>query len=322
MTVPRPLSTSRSVLVIKLGALGDLMQSFDAFHAIRAHHPDDRLILMTTRPFATFGEAMPWFDTVWIDSRPKALQVGAWLSLIRRLRAEPLARVYDLQSNQRTRLYFRLLAGRRPEWSGEVSGCSHPRPPFLSMTGHNHDRLLEHVASAGVPAAGPAGLDWLDSDVGRFGLPERFVALVPGCSPHRLYKRWPAAHYAALANRLERRGIASVAVGTSADQDSVAEIRATAPGVIDLCGRTSLLDVAGIARAALGAVGNDTGPIFITAAVGTPTLMLMSHHTIAERMAPLGPAVAWLQRERLADLGVDEVEAALRVRDAPVKESP
>jgi ADP-heptose:LPS heptosyltransferase len=303
------------VLVIKLGALGDLMQSLEAFHAIRAFHPDRRLILMTTPPFAAFGSAMPWFDEVWVDPRPKAWQLAAWAALAGRLRREPLSRVYDLQSNQRTGLYFRLLAGpRRPEWSGAASGCSHPRPDFLSLSGHNRDRLLAHLASAGVPAAGPAALSWLDAGVAGFALPDRFVILVPGCSPHRLYKRWPADHYAALACRLEQRGIATVVVGTGADRDAVAEIRARAPAIIDLTGRTSLLEVAGVARAALGAVGNDTGPIFITAAVGTPTLMLMSHHTIAERMAPLGPAVSWLQRRHLADLTVDEVEAALLLR--------
>ena len=303
----------------KLGALGDIMQSLDAFHVIRAHHSLDRLILMTTRPFAALGAAMPWFDAVWIDSRPKAWHLAAWVALATRLRREPLSRVYDLQSNQRTSLYFRLLAGpRRPDWSGAVAGCSHPRPDFLSLSGHNRDRLLAHVASAGVPLVGSADLTWLDSAIDGFGLPERFVIMVPGCSPHRLYKRWPAGHYAGLAHRLERRGIASVLIGTQADREAITEIQALAPMVIDLAGRTSLLEVAGIARTALGAVGNDTGPIFITAAVGTPTLMLMSHHTIAERMAPLGPAVSWLQRHSLSDLTVDEVEAALSLRDVGV----
>ncbi len=316
-TVSRPLSTSRSVLVIKLGALGDLMQSLDAFHAIRAHHPASRLILMTSRPFAAFGASMPWFDEVWIDSRAKAWQFAAWADLVRRLRRESLSRIYDLQSNQRTSLYFRLLAGpRRPEWSGAVRGCSHPRPDFHSLSGHNRDRLLAHVASAGLPPAGSADLAWLDADIAGFNLPDRFVVMVPGCSPHRLYKRWPANHYADLACRLERRGIATVVIGTGADREAVAELRARAPAIRDLTGKTSLLEVAGVARAALGAIGNDTGPIFITAAVGTPTLMLMSHHTIAERMAPLGPAATWLQRPHLADLTVDEVEAALRLRDA------
>ena len=314
--VRHPLSSSRSILVIKLGALGDLVQCLDAFYAIRRHHPDRRLILLTTPPFKPFAEAMPWFDAVWLDRRPKAWQLGEWLKLIGRLRAEPLERVYDLQSNQRTGLYFRLLAGKRPDWSGEVAGCSHPRPPFLSMTGHNHDRLLEHVRSAGVPTDVPAPLDWLDADVARLDLPRRFVLLVPGCSPLRPAKRWPAARYAELANRLERRGIAAVAIGTAADRPQVDEIRALAPGVIDLCGRTSLPDVGGLGRAALGAVGNDTGPLFIASLVGSPTLMLMSsRETIPERMAPLGHDVGWLACEDLGGLGVDAVEAALRLRD-------
>ncbi len=307
--------------MIKLGALGDLVQCLDAFHAIRRHHPDHRLILLTTPPFAPFGEAMPWFDEIWLDRRPKAWQLGEWLSLIGRLRAEPLERVYDLQSNQRTALYFRLLAGRRPDWSGEVKGCSHPRPPFLSMTGHNHDRLLEHIRSAGVPDAGPAPLDWLDANVSRFDLPPRFVLLVPGCSPKRPGKRWPAGRFADLANRLERQGIAAVAIGTRSDQAQVDDIRTTAPGVIDLTGRTSLPDLGGIARAALGAVGNDTGPIFIAGILGTPTLSLMStRESIPERMAPLGPNTGWLACEELAALPVDTVEQALRLRETSGRE--
>lgn len=316
-----PLSSSRSILVIKLGALGDLVQCLDAFYAIRRHHPDRRLILLTTPPFKPFAEAMPWFDDLWLDRRPKAWQLGEWLKLIGRLRAEPLERVYDLQSNQRTALYFRLLAGKRPEWSGEVAGCSHPRPPFLAMSGHNHDRLLEHVRSAGVPTNEPAPLDWLDADVSRFDLPPRFVLLVPGCSPKRPGKRWPPARFAELAQRLERRGLASVAIGTSADQPQVDEIRAAAPGVIDLTGRTSLPEVGGLARAALGTVGNDTGPLFIAGLVGSPTLMLLStRETIVERMAPLGPDTGWLACEDLTSLGVDAVEAALRLRGQSSRE--
>ena len=170
---PTPRLTPRSILVIKLGALGDLVQCLDAFYAIRCHHPDRRLILLTAPPFAAFGQAMPWFDEIWRDTRPKIWQINQWVALIGRLRSEPLERVYDLQSNQRTGLYFRLLAGKRPGWAGEVDGGSHPRPPFLSMTGHNHDRLLEHIRSAGVPEVGPAPLDWLDADVSRLDLPAR-----------------------------------------------------------------------------------------------------------------------------------------------------
>ena len=40
------------ILVIRLGALGDFVQSFGPFSAIRAHHPEARITLLTTAPFA------------------------------------------------------------------------------------------------------------------------------------------------------------------------------------------------------------------------------------------------------------------------------
>ncbi len=58
------------ILVIRLGALGDFVQSFAPFAAIRAHHPHDEVDLMTQRAFAGLGAHAPWFDHVRIDSRP------------------------------------------------------------------------------------------------------------------------------------------------------------------------------------------------------------------------------------------------------------
>lgn len=170
------------------------------------------------------------------------------------------------------------------------------------------------MCSAGIAHVGPADLTWLGADISRFELPERFVLIVPACSPHLPHKRWPAERYAALAGRLAKRDIASAAVGTSADREPVDRILRAQPSVIDLCGQTSLAELAGLARAAIGAVGNDTGPIFLVAAVGAPTLMLMSHHTDPVRAAPRGPCTAWLKRENLDDLTVEEVEAALLLR--------
>lgn len=312
MSVASNSPSSGPVLVIKLGALGDLMQSLDAFHAIRAHHPQQQLILLTGPAFAGFARAMPWFDAVWTDARAKLWQIPRWLPLILRLRQARFARVYDLQSNQRTSFYFKMLWGIEPEWSGQVKGCSHPRPDFLSMSGHNHDRLLEHVHSAGVPGSGPADLSWLDAPVDAFSLPQHFAVLIPGCSPHRPYKRWPAERYAALATRLNACGLGSVIIGTGADHEAAATITAAAPHVINLCGRTSLMEVGGIARRAALAVGNDTGPLFIVSQLGVPSLMLMSRATIAERMHPLGPRTAWLQRDDLASLSTEEVEVVAR----------
>ncbi|NVN13564.1 glycosyltransferase family 9 protein, partial [Nguyenibacter vanlangensis] len=94
------------VLVIKLGALGDLVQAFAPFAAIRAHHPHAAITLLTTAPFAELMRAAPWFDRVAVDARPSWWDVRGMLALRRTLRGHDV--VYDLQTSGRSSRYFRL----------------------------------------------------------------------------------------------------------------------------------------------------------------------------------------------------------------------
>ncbi|NDA47106.1 MAG: ADP-heptose--LPS heptosyltransferase, partial [Alphaproteobacteria bacterium] len=80
----------------------------------------------------------------------------------------------------------------------------------------------------------------------------------------------------------------------------------------DLTGRTSVLDLAGIARRAALAIGNDTGPMHLTSAIGRPSLTLFSAESDPARCAPRGIAAAHLRRNDLADLGVDAVWSEAR----------
>ena len=91
----------------------------------------------------------------------------------------------------------------------------------------------------------------------------------------------------------------------------IAAINASFAEAIDLSGRTSLFQVASLARSAKAVVGNDTGPVFLSAKIGASTLTLMSAHTDEKRSAPHGRASTWLKRDNLSDLSVDEVERAM-----------
>jgi ADP-heptose:LPS heptosyltransferase len=308
---------SRTILVIKLGALGDLFLAMDAFQAIRAHHAGDRVCLLTRPAFAKFAAEFPWFDEVIVDPGASGLRLGRWLETRARLRAGGFARVYDLQCNDRTATYHWLLGpGRRPEWVGMAPGCSHPWPEYRTANLPVPERQLRMIASVGVARLDrPVELSWLDAPLDELLLPERFVLLVSGCAPHRLEKRWPAARYADLARLLaDQRGLAAVAIGTAADQASIDELCAAAPGVVNLCGRTSLKQLGALARRALGVVGNDTGPIHITAAVGAPTLVVMSGQSDPVRMRPRGADVDVVQEANLADLSAERVLGSLRLR--------
>ncbi len=293
--------------MIRLGALGDLVQCFDAFHAIRAHHAGAHITLLTGPAFAGFARAMPWFDAVLEDARARSPL--HYLRMRARLRAGRFDVAYDLQNKPRTARYRWLMGPGRPAWSGAAKGAEHPLPDLRGL--HNHDRYLAQLKAAGVPDAGTADLSWLAGDMAGLAPAGPFALLVPGCSPHLPHKRWPPGRYAELGRRLLSKGVTPVLVGTKADRDAADAILAGCPGAVDLVGRTSLGQLASLASAATFTVGNDTGPIFLTAAVGCPTLMLMSHHTDPVRSAPWGPHAHWLKRDDLGTLGVDEVERAL-----------
>jgi ADP-heptose:LPS heptosyltransferase len=302
---------TQRILVIRLSALGDFIMALPAMAAIRRHHPTADITLLTTKPLAELGKRSGWFSRVEIDAKPGWRNLSAWWRLRRWLRAGRFDRVYDLQSQDRTAIYFRLFwPGRRPEWSGIAKGATHPHTDPGRRHMHAYDIHAAQLAVAGIADILPPDLSWLDEKNAKLGLPSRIALLVPGSAPHRPAKRWPTAHYAALAQRLVDAKITPVIVGTAAEKELADIIRALCPKARDLTGQTSLFQIAALARKALFAVGNDTGPMHLIALVGCRVVSLFSDESNPARSAPRGD-VTVLHRPDLADLGVDEVAQAL-----------
>lgn len=105
-----------------------------------------------------------------------------------------------------------------------------------------------------------------------------------------------------------------VLIGASDEADRNAVISGACTHALDLTGRTSIADIARLARQASGAVGNDNGPMHLIAAAGCPSLVLYSAGSDPALCAQRGPDVEILRRNVLADLDPDEVEAAIRLR--------
>jgi len=301
--------TTSHILVIKLGALGDFVQALGPFAAIRAHHAESHITLLTTRPFAEFALASPWFDQVWIDDKPKWWRLDKMAALGAKLRSGGFSRVYDLQTSGRSGRYFALM-GKNPEWSGIAEGCSHPHANPGRDFMHTMERQREQLEMAGITDFPGPDLGWIKSDLARFGLPARFALLCPGGAPHRPAKRWPAERFAALAIWLAERGITPVLLGTHKEESEIAVIRARCPQAVDLADRTSFLDIAALAGHAVCAIGNDTGPMHLIAAAGAKALVLFSDESDPLLCAPRGK-VTVLRRPSLSALDPDEVEAAL-----------
>ena len=305
-------ATSGRILVIKLSALGDFVTSLGAFQALRRHHRDARIVLLTSQPYAELAEASGCFQEIWLDDRPGPLDVAAWRALAGRLRGAGFQRVYDLQRSQRTAWYFRLMIGARPEWVGTAAGCSHRYQAPAGATLHIAERQAAQLALAGVASPAPPDLSFLQADLGRFELPAEIALLVPGGAPHRPEKRWPAQHFAALARSLTGRGITPVLIGGAGERETMTVITHACPEAQNLCAKTGFPELASLARRARIAVGNDTGPMHLIALAGCPVISLFSAASDPAKIGPRGPSVRLLRRAALADLPLDEVLATLR----------
>ena len=302
----------KNILVIRLGALGDFVLSLGPMAAIRKTHADAKITLLTTSPYEELARESHYFDEVWTGGRPKRFSRD-WGQLKRRLRGEGFDRVYDLQTSNRTIGYWKMMGS--PEWSGHAPGCSHLDDNPERGSTHTADRQRYQLRIAGIDNVGLVDLSWAKADTHRFRLSDNIVLLVPGGSAHRPGKRWSVEKYAALARRIQRLDLTPVLLGGEAEEDVLAEIAHRTPGAQNLCGQTSFLDIASLARLARGAVGNDTGPMHLISAAGCPSMVLFSDESDPALCAPRpgveGGVVAVLQRDFLDGLSVEEVETRL-----------
>ncbi|WP_373085755.1 glycosyltransferase family 9 protein [Sneathiella sp.] len=296
-------SQTKNILVIKHGALGDVILAQSPFQAIRAFHPDAHITLLTTRPFAAFLQKSGLFDDVWIDERPKISQPGKLLALIRKLRAGRFDRVYDLQTSTRSNSYFRFFSpGKKPEWCGIAKGCSHPHTSPSRTKIHTIERHADQLKLAGIDQMPAADFSWAKSDISKFELKAPYALLVPGGAAHRPEKRWPAKCFGELAAYLDGKGLTVALIGGPAEAEAIATIIEICPAAKDLSCQTDFGDIAALGSEATVAVGNDTGPLHLISAVGCQTVVLFSRASDPTLSRPRGPQVRVMQKDSLADL--------------------
>lgn len=294
--------SSTSTLVIKLGALGDMVQALPMFDVLCQQY-DHNLTLLTTAPFAEFARRSGYFKTIICDDRAS---LKANLSVLWQLRKHYFSHIIDLQNVDRTRLYKFLLMGHFGQWITD---------PYTQKGAHPHERFTALCAAQSFPTLPPIDIGMMAEPFD--ALPKQpYALIVAGASnAHGGRKRWPQSAYGELCKRLLDVKITPVLVGSAADKlDELVE-RCAHTDVINLIGKTTLFQLITLAQNAVGSVGNDTGPQLIIAASGCPTVTLFS------AVNPPSKGGAWLWDESrhrnvyaddLAGLSVDAVWDMLR----------
>jgi ADP-heptose:LPS heptosyltransferase len=299
----------KKILIIKHGALGDIIQGLDAFASVRQGNVSAHIGIMTTPAFVSLMRGMPWFDEVIIDPRASIFRLKSSLYIRRQIRRDWTC-VIDMQCSRRTNRYHQFYSRKGTRWIGTAQNCSDPLPDFTGV--NNRDRMIFSAKCAnGIETN--ADLSWLvgdgqDFDANSLDIPKKkFVVFVSGCSPHRPEKRWSANHFAIVGKFFISLGYDVVLVGTLADESTVSEIMEHLPSASNLCGKTSIQQLTTLCAKSELVVGNDTGPIFLAAKTGTRTLVLMGPATIPDAMRPVQDNSFWLHESDINAITPDQV---------------
>ncbi len=302
----------KRVCIIKPSALGDVINALPALGVLRARWPGATIAWVVNHSFRGLLDGNPAIDEVIAYDRAGTRFSLGGLTRFARFLAGLRSREFDLAIDLQGLLRSGLMTGATGApvrvgladfREGSTRFYTHRIPPPPPES-HAVDRLLR--------VAGAFGADVADArHVLPLGEPDRRWArsVLAGVARPRLVlnlgarwvtKRWPPEHFAEVARRADReRGAGLVAIGAPEDAPSVAALVATlAPlPVLDLCGRTSLPQLAALAAEADVVLSNDTGPLHLAAAVGARVVGVYTC-TSPRLNGPYGP------RARAVETGV------------------
>jgi ADP-heptose:LPS heptosyltransferase len=277
---------------------------------VRARSPGARVGWLVEDRFAGLLEGHPQIDVLHVYERRRARVPWIFLRFVRQLRRERYDVALDLQGNLKSGLLARLAGARRTvgldaplSREGNRFFVTERIPP---PPGHRLTSCLALLDRALGPGATAAAVPFARAE------PHGAIVLHPGVSRFGAFKRWPAAAFADLADRLAERLEAPVILtagpGERADAEDVRGRMRRAATIAEPQGLRALADLLQGARLF---VASDTGPSHVAAALGVPTVTLFGPKDPAVH-GPVGP------RARAVRAGVRCSPCALRSCPDPI----
>jgi heptosyltransferase I len=337
-----------NVLIVRLGALGDIVHAVPAAAALRAAYPDARIDWLVDSKHRAIVDLVTCIDRV-IPLERRTL--SGWRDIVRVLRQRRYDWAIDFQGLLKSAVLARASGARRvvgfsiwhlreksarpfytdalqhrpagEEGNPPTRGAAHvirKNLRLLRVLGVADERITFPLAAVESAA--------LASIRAELGDDRPFALINPGAAwPN---KRWPAQRFGEVAAFLNdvRRLPSFVLWGPGESALAQAVVDASS-GATRLCPPTKLTDILALCRAAALMVSGDTGPLHIAAAAGTPTVSLFGP-TDPERNGPWAagdlavsryPSCRCHYRRRcherswcMADIPAGEVNAAAQQR--------
>jgi heptosyltransferase I len=268
-------------LIVRLGALGDVIHGIPAAAALRAAFPTARIDwLVDPKYVGLLGCVRGLDDRIGLDPRAG---MSSLLSVLGELRGRNYSAAIDLQGLVKSAVLARLAGAGRTIGFARAQ-LREPAARFfytstVDTTGALHviRQNLALLSAVGVKTdvvAMPLDVpSTVASQLVGEEFSEGYIVLNGGAAwPN---KRWPPERLGAVAAALYARfEMRSVVLWGPGEQELATAIAAASAGTATLAPQTSIVDVLSIVRSARLVVSGDTGPVHLAGAVGTPVVGL------------------------------------------------
>jgi lipopolysaccharide heptosyltransferase I len=271
-----------NILIVRLGALGDVIHTVPAVSALRRAFPEARIDWLVDAKHADMVDLVTVLDRVVALERAT---LRDWVDVTRQLRQGRYDAAIDFQGLMKSAVLARASGApkviglsiwhlrekaARPFYSttGADSGPEpqlhviHKNLRLLRTLGVEDDRVVFPLADAGSPA-----LSIVENDLA--GAP--FALINPGAAwPN---KQWPPDRFGEVAAFVgEVRGLTPIVLWGPGEAPLAQAVVDASSGAARLAPPTGLRDLLALSRSARLMVSGDTGPLHIAAAVGTPVV--------------------------------------------------
>jgi heptosyltransferase-2 len=275
------------ILIAQSSFLGDVVLSTPVCAAVKRVHPDAQVTLWVRSDTAAILAGHPHVDALLVDDKRARDRGSGSLRTLRQLRAGRFDLVLALHKSLRTA--WLLAAARIPRRIGFRQSAGwffYHRCVDRDPRQHDVERNLSILAGIDIDpatvvgrpyvACSPAAVERVRAVLGAHGVtPEApLAAVAPGSA--WATKRWTTEGYAVLLRGLrEQVGLTPVLLGAPADAPYAQAVQQAAGNVaVNLVGQTDLAMLVAAIDQSVVLVTNDSAPMHVAAARGTPVVAI------------------------------------------------
>ena len=276
-----------NILIIKHGSLGDIVQISGVLRDIRKTHTNEKIFILTTRPYVELLSKCPFIDGVLIDKRLPRWNIFYLLKLKKMIKKFNFLKVYDLQNSARTSFYNKFLFNIS-NWSSTQTTLKQgtkktdfDQDPVLERLKFQLDNSNVKTRYSLIPDFSWACIN-IDKIINKF-FGKKFILIFPFSSPTLSHKQWP--HFNELIKIIKSKHTDLEIVVAPGSHEIEEAKKFDAVLITNNKKALNIMELAGLIKKSSFVIANDTGPAHMAAHLNSEGIVLFGYHTTPKKVS-------------------------------------